>query len=567
MKKLISILLVLIVFVNAVGFGFLNVRSSASPIGYAIWEVAKGFAIGIIGGAAGQAAYGTGEAVGELSSQWHLNQIKNDLENDSLVFADVDETGLLTFYVSSNCSSESAEFASILCSELNSLNEMERRPNLYGSYNITADSYKNVKNKCMNAYIDYMNAQAQAEAASGLGDTLSELGAVTYPFDFSGPLTSMTMPSTSGAVSLDMNGFHFTPPYRIGMSQSYSTEEEAINHGGSIVQQSGSSYVPYQSYNAYGYGFYVIYGGEMYFNGGYSANRDISTMTVRSQQPDFNTWNSSSWVSASGVRLCDVHTFTADEIDNGALVGGVMFHTEYKDWDHRFPFSYSYSPEDFIVAEMGEDITLDRTPAEDAIGSAMGLDLVSSNPTISIDPTTGEITAVDGISLATLENLISQLSEGQIKFDDIEGYLQTIVAILQANGTDQKTISAILQGIRSNTKDIADINAAVQSIAESITAVQEITAEKDFDIDTPTTIIDKFPFCLPFDVYNTFNLLSAQPVAPKFTLPLKMEGVFDFSISVDFTEYEWIANIVRWLLYVVFILGLILATNKLIGRG
>ena len=197
----------------------------------------------------------------------------------------------------------------------------------------------------------------------------------------------------------------------------------------------------------------------------------------------------------------------------------------------------------------------------------MGLGLVSTNPTLTIDTTTGEITAADNIDLATLQSLVEKLSEGQLKFEDIEGYLQSIVALLQAQGADQKTINAILQGIRSNTKDIADINAAVQSIAESITAAQEITAEKDFDIDTPTTIIDKFPFCLPFDVYNTFNLLSAQPVAPKFTLPLKMEGVFDFSISVDFTEYEWIANIVRWLLYVVFILGLILATNKLIGRG
>ena len=46
-----------------------------------------------------------------------------------------------------------------------------------------------------------------------------------------------------------------------------------------------------------------------------------------------------------------------------------------------------------------------------------------------------------------------------------------------------------------------------------------------------------------------------------------MEGYFDFTVEVDLSDYEYVAQIIRWLLYAVFIVGLILATNKLIGRG
>lgn len=563
MKKLISILLVLIVLVNVIGFGFLNVRSKANPIAYAILEVVKNTAIGIVGGATGYAAFGTGEAMGEVSTQYYLNEIQQDLQNDNLVVATLDDNDVVTFSVSPSCSSESQEYATILCNQLNNLDPIVRRVHSDGIGNMTAEAYKYVKNSTLQSFNDYVNAKASAEAASGVGSSLSELGAVTYPFDFTGPLPTMTLPTTTGAVSMDINGFTLSAPYPLWSGTNFYTEEEAKAHGGQFVLHSGNLYIPQQKFSGYGYGYYIVYGGKLFFKGGKSNYDTLQSITATSLN-DYSYYNYG-FEAADGTKLSDLIWFDADNIKN--VSGGIFVHNEYKDYDHRYPFSYSYSPEDFIVAELGEDVTFDRTPAEETIGSAMGLGLVSTNPTLTIDTTTGEITAADNIDLATLQSLVEKLSEGQLKFEDIEGYLQSIVALLQAQGADQKTINAILQGIRSNTKDIADINAAVQSIAESITAAQEITAEKDFDIDTPTTIIDKFPFCLPFDVYNTFNLLSAQPVAPKFTFPLKMEGVFDFSISVDFTEYEWIANIVRWLLYVVFILGLILATNKLIGRG
>ena len=484
MKKIVSVVLVVTVIVNVLGFGFLNVRSKANPIAYAILEVVKNTAIGIVGGATGYAAFGTGEAMGEVSTQYYLNEIQQDLQNDNLVVATLDDNDVVSFSVSPSCSSESREYATILCNQLNNLDPIVRRVHSDGIGNMTAEAYKYVKNSTLQSFNDYVNAKASAEAASGVGSSLSELGAVTYPFDFTGPIPTMTLPTKTGAVSMDTDGFHFTTPYRLYSGTTFSTEEEARAHGGQTVSQSGSYYIPKQSYTAYGYGYYLIYNGVMYFNGSSSSYDEPYNYTVDSLCPLY-TYNSSDWKSIDGTRLCDVVTFDMDSIKN--VYGGVMFHTEKKDYDHRYPFSYSYEPSDFIVAELGEDVTFDRTPAEETIGSAMGLGLVSTNPTLTIDTTTGEITAADNIDLSTLQSLVEKLSEGQLKFEDIEGYLQSIVALLQAQGADQKTINAILQGIRSNTSSIADINAAVQSIADAMSI--EAEAEIDIPDDDAETFI------------------------------------------------------------------------------
>lgn len=127
--------------------------------------------------------------------------------------------------------------------------------------------------------------------------------------------------------------------------------------------------------------------------------------------------------------------------------------------------------------------------------------------------------------------------------------------------------SSITLDKEGNITSVNDMT--LEDLTAAIAASNNIDIDKDydFDVETPQSIIDKFPFCLPFDIYNAFNILSAEPEAPVFSIPLKMEGVFDYSIEVDLSQFNDIANIVRWFLYVIFIIGLILVTNKLLGRG
>lgn len=76
----------------------------------------------------------------------------------------------------------------------------------------------------------------------------------------------------------------------------------------------------------------------------------------------------------------------------------------------------------------------------------------------------------------------------------------------------------------------------------------------------------KFPFCLPWDLYNVFVLLNAEPVAPKFDIPFKFDRLgIDYTFSIDLSEYEQLALISRVSLSVMFIIALILLSRKVIG--
>lgn len=77
---------------------------------------------------------------------------------------------------------------------------------------------------------------------------------------------------------------------------------------------------------------------------------------------------------------------------------------------------------------------------------------------------------------------------------------------------------------------------------------------------------NKFPFCLPWDLYSLFVSLNATPKAPKFTIPFKNERLnIDYEITIDISDYEMFAKLSRASLSVVFVVALILLSRKLIG--
>lgn len=126
------------------------------------------------------------------------------------------------------------------------------------------------------------------------------------------------------------------------------------------------------------------------------------------------------------------------------------------------------------------------------------------------------------------------------------------------------------------TLDLDQLNSIAADIAEIKYLLKDLTISIDLDItdtinkfETPSTITTKFPFSLPFDIYNIFNIFSASSEAPKFTIPFDLSSIGGekYDIVIDLSEFDWIASIVRWFLYAVFIVGLILVTNNLIGRG
>lgn len=85
-------------------------------------------------------------------------------------------------------------------------------------------------------------------------------------------------------------------------------------------------------------------------------------------------------------------------------------------------------------------------------------------------------------------------------------------------------------------------------------------------------LFDKFPFCIPKDLYNLFaGFYSSESKAPKFDIPFQIlkqsDGSYliDTSISFDFAIFDDIMPMVRWFTTAGFVFFLIMITRKMIG--
>lgn len=95
---------------------------------------------------------------------------------------------------------------------------------------------------------------------------------------------------------------------------------------------------------------------------------------------------------------------------------------------------------------------------------------------------------------------------------------------------------------------------------------EEEFPEQDLqDFEVPAAVVNKFPFCIPFDLIKTVQVLAAPPEAPVFELPLYFPRYgIDEKITIDFKQFESLAKISRYFFDLLFILGLILLTRGLI---
>lgn len=82
----------------------------------------------------------------------------------------------------------------------------------------------------------------------------------------------------------------------------------------------------------------------------------------------------------------------------------------------------------------------------------------------------------------------------------------------------------------------------------------------DFSPLEATGITDKFPFSLPWDIQRILGIFNVEPKAPVFNVPIVTEKV-----KIDLTEFDDWAVIVRFFVFVGFIISLIMISTKLKG--
>lgn len=189
-----------------------------------------------------------------------------------------------------------------------------------------------------------------------------------------------------------------------------------------------------------------------------------------------------------------------------------------------------------------------------------------------LNPTDGQ-TAIN-------PNILSGINAGGVTGTiDISDYIGSIVDVI--NGTLPKDIpyTDVSTGI-TGTVEIPQVIPWDPTI--------DVTPELDIPSldDTPALAPDKqadpdesipsytisglqgiFPFCLPFDIYHMLQKLSADPVAPNYTVNWYIPIVdTDLNFTIDLTRFNSVAQVLRTMELIAFCIGLAFVTRSLI-RG
>ena len=177
---------------------------------------------------------------------------------------------------------------------------------------------------------------------------------------------------------------------------------------------------------------------------------------------------------------------------------------------------------------------------------------------------------------ASWNNFIVQAQEGAIQSKEnnvkipLTGVENTIGNMGLAGVGSGATKGTV--GVNSKTKDITVTNEATKE-AE---LVIEQSKPGDIDIPDSDTIIDKFPFSLPFDLYRLLTIFVAEEKKPIFTVPIQtsfgwsdIEVNVDESFTLDFTQFQIggvdiVQCLIRTSFYVLFVAFLIKITPKMI---
>lgn len=176
---------------------------------------------------------------------------------------------------------------------------------------------------------------------------------------------------------------------------------------------------------------------------------------------------------------------------------------------------------------------------------------------------------VDTINIGNIDDVNEAIahSVGQAA-DGVKVDIQKLIEEIEAAKEDALpwTVEGVreLIGIQDELREIAREQERIKD------AIKEGTKEDDMSVpQLPTTITEKFPFCVPFDLIALAKTFSAEPVAPKVTIPVVFESMhYSHDFVFDFSGDNWdkVAAVIRWGTLIFFILGLTLVTRKLI-RG
>lgn len=173
----------------------------------------------------------------------------------------------------------------------------------------------------------------------------------------------------------------------------------------------------------------------------------------------------------------------------------------------------------------------------------------------------------------------SETKDGVISYDPDAATVNPGTAVTSIdddvlNGKLQEAKDKVASGEGTSIVVPAD-EAGLEDLAANPSLVTDLTGglavyPSDFpQIDTsPALWKTKFPFCLPWDIYNLFAQFSAEPQAPKFHMLVLPENSFGLNNEevywdIDFAPVDKLVKILRLFISLSFVLWLILITRQI----
>lgn len=107
---------------------------------------------------------------------------------------------------------------------------------------------------------------------------------------------------------------------------------------------------------------------------------------------------------------------------------------------------------------------------------------------------------------------------------------------------------------------------AIEDLEEAAAEAEDVLSQYTY---SSTRWANIFPFCIPWDFVRGVKLLSASPVAPRFTIPFEIPEFGSFKgykteIVLNFSDYEKYFKPVRWFTTTFFLISLGFITFKIV---
>ena len=141
----------------------------------------------------------------------------------------------------------------------------------------------------------------------------------------------------------------------------------------------------------------------------------------------------------------------------------------------------------------------------------------------------------------------------------------TVSNIATDVGGIRGALNTVIEGVQAIPGQLTNIWEGIQAIPAAVTSTLVGTMELDFSrLRTSQNVTTLFPFSIPFDYYRTIASLRVPPQVPVVEMDFSGTIFGDYVWRLDMSEFEFIAEIVRWGVWIMFFIGLITATHKFI---